>query len=81
MCASNERYLNGGEVMNNYISNLAPLIDEFIKFKNALGIKYKTSEYYLKQLDLYNYEHQNLSILDRDTVDEYFNFSSPPSQT
>lgn len=55
--------------MNNYISNLAPLISDFISFKNALGIKYKTGSYYLKQLDLYNYEHQNLKVLDRDTVE------------
>jgi len=55
--------------MKNYISNLAPLINDFIQFKNALGFKYKTSEYYLKQLDLYNYKHQNLSNLDRDTVE------------
>ena len=55
--------------MNVYISNLAPLITNFIEFKNALGIEYKTSSWFLKQLDIYNYEHKNLSILDRKTVE------------
>ena len=57
--------------MNEYISELAPLIIEFIEFKNALGIEYKTSRYYLKQLDIYNYNHKNLSNLDRGTVEEW----------
>ncbi len=55
--------------MNEYISKLAPLIIEFIEFKNALGIEYKTSRYYLKQLDIYNYNHKNFSNLDRETVE------------
>ena len=55
--------------MNEYASNLAPLITDFIEFKNALGIEYKTSRYYLKQLDLYNYNHKNCSKLDRETVE------------
>ncbi len=55
--------------MNEYISNLSPLIIDFIEFKNALGIEYKTSSCYLKQLDLYNYEHKNLSILDKKTAE------------
>jgi integrase len=55
--------------MNKYISKFAPLINDFIAFKNALGIEYKTGKYYLKQLDLYNYEHRNLSILERETVE------------
>jgi len=57
--------------MNEYISKLAPLIIEFIEFKNALGIEYKTSRYYLKQLDIYNYNHKNLSNLDCETVEEW----------
>ena len=57
--------------MNEYISKLAPLITEFIEFKNALGIEYKTSRYYLKQLDIYNYNHKNLSNLDRETVEKW----------
>ncbi len=54
--------------MNKYISNLAPFIKDFIEFKNALGIEYKTSACYLKQLDSYNFEHKNLSILDQKTT-------------
>lgn len=57
--------------MNNFISNLAPLLNDFITFKNALDIKYKSSSHYLKKLDLYNYEHKNLSNLDRDTVEDW----------
>ena len=49
--------------MNDFISNLAPDIEDFIKFKRSLGIQYKTSSYYLKQLDRYNHEHGNYSEL------------------
>ena len=31
--------------MKEYISNFAPLIIDFIAFKNALGIKYETGSY------------------------------------
>ena len=55
--------------MNNYVSNFAPLIKDFMEFKNALGIQYKTGSYYLRQLDLYNYEHENLSVPNRETVE------------
>lgn len=57
--------------MKEYISNLAPLIKEFIAFKNALGIKYETGSYYLMQLDLYNYERKNVFVPDKDTVDSW----------
>ena len=39
--------------MNEYVSNLAPLIIDFLEFKNALGIQYLTGSYYLKQLNIY----------------------------
>lgn len=55
--------------MSSYISKFAPLIIGFIEFKHALGIEYKTSEYYLRQLDLYNYKHENHSNLDRETAE------------
>lgn len=55
--------------MNEYVSNLAPLIIDFLEFKNALGIQYLTGSYYLKQLDIYNCEHKNVFIPDRDTVE------------
>jgi integrase/recombinase XerD len=55
--------------MNIYISNLAPMIENFIKFKNALGIQYKSSAYYLKQLDRYNSSHGNASILTKEITE------------
>ena len=36
--------------MNNFTSNLKPLIKDFLEFKHALGIKYDTGKFYLKQL-------------------------------
>lgn len=55
--------------MSIYISNLASMIENFIKFKNALGVQYKTSVYYLKQLDIYNYSHGNASILTKEVTE------------
>lgn len=55
--------------MNIYISNLASMIENFIKFKNALGVQYKSSVYYLKQLDRYNYSHGNASILTKEVTE------------
>ncbi|MBX4266305.1 hypothetical protein [Clostridium estertheticum] len=49
--------------MSDLISNLTLKIRDFIKFKNSLGIEYKTGLYYLKQLDKYNYEHGNYDDL------------------
>ena len=55
--------------MRTYISNLAPLINDFLEFKHALGIKYETASYYLMQLDKYNYIHKNVTIPDQETVE------------
>lgn len=55
--------------MRTYISNLAPLINDFLEFKHALGIKYETASYYLMQLDKYNYTHKNVTIPDQETVE------------
>lgn len=55
--------------MREYISNLAPSINDFIEFKNALGIKYETASYYLMQLDKYNYAHKNVAVPDKETVE------------
>lgn len=55
--------------MNEYVSNFAPLIIEFLEFKNSLGFQYNTGTYYLKQLDIYNFNHKNIRIPDRDTVE------------
>jgi integrase len=55
--------------MNNYISNLGPKIENFIKFKNSLGIEYKTSSFYLKQLDIYNMNHGNKNSLTKKIIE------------
>lgn len=55
--------------MRTYISNLAPLINDFLEFKHALGIKYDTASYYLMQLDKYNYTYKNVTIPDQETVE------------
>lgn len=57
--------------MSNLISNLALKIRDFIKFKNSLGIQYKTGLYYLKQLDKYNYEHGNYDDLKKDITENW----------
>lgn len=55
--------------MNTYISKLAIMLENFIKYKNALGIKYESSIYYLKQLDKYNYSHGNASTLTKEIAE------------
>lgn len=55
--------------MQEYISCLAPLLTEFVAFKNSLGIEYKTAGHYLKKLDIYNYEHKNVAIPDKELVE------------
>jgi integrase len=52
--------------MNDYISKLGPKIENFLKFKNSLGIEYKASSFYLKQLDKYNMSHGNKNILTKE---------------
>lgn len=67
--------------MNEYISNLKPLIEDFLEFKYALGIKYVTGAYYLRQLDRYNYENGNFSIPKRDVVKSWANKQAEKSIT
>ncbi|MDO5139473.1 MAG: tyrosine-type recombinase/integrase [Oscillospiraceae bacterium] len=55
--------------MMEYISKLAPDIKGFIAFKNALGIGYQTSSFYLKELDRYNYSHGNYSTLTKEIAE------------
>ena len=55
--------------MMEYISELDPNIKDFITFKNALGIGYKTSSFYLKDLDRYNYSHGNYSTLTKEIAE------------
>lgn len=69
MRTSYDRNLTGGELMNEFISKLAPQIINFIEFKNALGIQYVTGAYYLKQLDIYNHNQGNFAILTKEVVE------------
>ena len=55
--------------MNSFVSKLAPKINDFIEYKNSLGIQYATSRYYLQQLDKYNLEHGNYEILRKDITE------------
>lgn len=55
--------------MNDFTSNLKPLIEDFLEFKHALGIKYDTGRFYLEQLDKYNKCHSNAAVLTRDLAE------------
>lgn len=52
--------------MNSFISNLAPALKDFVTLKNSLGIEYKTGTVYLRQLDKYNFEHNNALTLTKE---------------
>lgn len=67
--------------MNDFTSNLGTLIEEFLEFKHALGIKYNTSNYYLKQLDKYNKCHSNVSILTRELAEGWITQQAEKSIT
>ena len=49
--------------MRRFVSKLAYKLNDFIAYKNALGIKYDTSRVYLLELDQYNLEHGNYDLL------------------
>jgi integrase len=55
--------------MSTFISNLAGNLDDFISYKNALGIEYKTCRVYLRKLDIYNFEHGNYGSLTKEVVE------------
>lgn len=55
--------------MREFTSNLAPKLNAFLAYKNALGIKYATSRVYLLQLDRYNLEHNNSSSLTKEVAE------------
>lgn len=55
--------------MNSFISSLAPALNDFVTLKNSLGIEYKTSAVYLRQLDKYNYEHNNAQTLTKEIAE------------
>lgn len=67
--------------MNDFTSNLKPLIEEFLEFKHALGIKYDTGRFYLEQLDKYNKHHSNLDILTRELAEGWANQQAEKSIT
>ena len=67
--------------MHEFTSNLKPLIEDFLKFKHALGIKYDTGSFYLEQLDKYNKCHSNSAILTRDLAEGWANQQAEKSIT
>jgi integrase len=67
--------------MSKFISNLANSLLDFLSFKNALGIEYKTGQVYLRQLDVFNYEHGNYSSLTKKIAEEWANQHANKSTT
>lgn len=63
MCTSYDGHLGGGDCMRTFISRLAYKLNDFVAYKNALGIKYDTGRVYLLELDRYNLEHGNYDSL------------------
>ena len=54
--------------MNKFISKLAPIIKEYLEFRNTLGYS-STHEYYLAKFDFYCFEnHPDLETLTRESV-------------
>ncbi|XCP86168.1 hypothetical protein ABXS75_04990 [Roseburia hominis] len=67
--------------MNDFTSNLKPLIEDFFEFKHALGFKYDTGRFYLEQLDKYNACHANVDVLTRETAEGWANQQAEKSIT
>ena len=63
MCAPLWINFEEGARMNQFISNLGPAMEKFLDFKHALGIKYRSGEVYLRELDRYNLNHGNYTTL------------------
>ncbi|HHV25535.1 MAG: tyrosine-type recombinase/integrase [Christensenellales bacterium] len=57
--------------MTVYVSNLAEKIEEFLKFKHAIGLKYNTGQAYLKSLDRYNREHKNIDTITKELAETW----------
>ena len=55
--------------MRRFVSKLAYKLNDFIAYKNALGIKYDTSRVYLLELDQYNLEHGNYALLTKELAE------------
>lgn len=43
-------------------------MNDFVTLKNSLGIEYKTGAVYLRQLDKYNFEHNNAQTLTKEML-------------
>lgn len=67
--------------MSMFISNLAPSLLDFLSFKNALGIEYKIGQFYLRQLDIFNYEHGNHNNLTKEIAEGWANQQANKSTT
>ena len=55
--------------MKEFVSNLGPLMEQFLEFKHALGIKYQAPEFYLHELDGYNFNHGNFDSLTKEITE------------
>lgn len=67
--------------MITYISNLSEKIEEFLSFKNSLGLKYSAPRSILKNLDRYNLKHDNESKLTRSLVEGWAEYYAARSET
>ena len=55
--------------MRRFVSKLEYKLNDFIAYKNVLGIKYDTSRVYLLELDQYNLEHGNYELLTKELAE------------
>ena len=55
--------------MKEFVSNLGPAITSSLEFKHALGMKYKSPECYLHELDRYNLNHGNFDNLTKEITE------------
>ncbi len=55
--------------MKPFYSKLSTVIEDFLAYKHALGIKYQSAEVYLHELDQYNFSHGNHGTLIKAVVD------------
>ena len=55
--------------MSRFISGLSDKLDDFMAYKNALGIKYGTSTVYLREFDRYNFDHGNYTTLTKEVAE------------
>lgn len=67
--------------MSMFKSNLESSLLDFISFKNALGIEYKSAQFFLKQLDIFNYEHGNYNSLTKEIGEGWANLQANKSTT